>query len=106
MTNTIKKSDSSRKWIALICLSLFLSLFAFENFHHVLNQEIQVEVIDFENTDGEKDSKKGDKETDDKLTSKMGLSQLAIQSKSAYQLHLEEKKNTTIREVVSPPPEL
>ncbi len=100
------RSKSTKKWFAIACLGLFLSLFVFESLQGVLIEEIKTEVTESEKSDTEKDSKKGDKETEDKLNSKAGLLHYEIKEKSEYQALLDKKRPDGIRKIVSPPPEV
>ncbi len=88
----------------MLCLSLFLSLFAFESFYRVLEHDVIIEIVDFENTDSEQDSKEKEKESD-KLASFQTVLRSALTANSEFEILLLSRRVDEIQEVVSPPPE-
>ena len=101
-----EKHYSAKRPIVLVCLVLFLSLFAFENFHQVLLEETQVEISDQE-TESEKENENSsqDKVSKDKFSASdksMAFKQHVI---SEYQKILVRKAKQPTGDVISPPPE-
>ena len=86
----------------MVCMTIFLSAFAFENFHQLSVEKITIEIVDAEN---EQEGEKRDKTGEDKFPSCTSLFDFKLTAISQYNSFIEGSLKENIQEIISPPPE-
>jgi hypothetical protein len=94
------------KLIAVVCMCIFFSAFAFENFHQLSSEKVAIELVDSEKeSEKEQEGEKRDKTGEDKLASSRSLFDLSVAIISQYNAFIEGHLREDFQEIFSPPPE-